>query len=138
MIIGVIVVLAVGGLLGYKHLGKSRLDNAEKALLAPSPEDQIKALVQREVDAWNRSDFSYNPEDDCKANAGNDPHVNENRALRAQTGTMSASVADIHVTGDQATADVTVKFQKLPDKPLAHSLQLVKEDGGWKDCTPPD
>jgi Protein of unknown function (DUF2510) len=130
VIIGVIVaifVLAVGGFLGYKHFGKSG---------PRSPEDQIKSLVQREVDAWNRFDFSYNPEDQCKANTGNDPQVEENRTLRAQIGTTSASVADIHVTGDQATADVTFKFQKLPDKPLAHTLQFVKEDGRWKDCTP--
>ena len=34
--------------------------------------------------------------------------------LRAQAGTMSSSVANIHVTGDSATADVTATFSKAP------------------------
>jgi hypothetical protein len=46
------------------------------------------------------------------------------------------SVANIRVTGDTATADVTITFQKVPI-PLAHNFQFVKEDGKWRECTPP-
>jgi Protein of unknown function (DUF2510) len=131
VIIGVIaalVVLAVGGLLAYNHFSKS----------APtSPEDQIKALVQREAADYNNSNFSYNPETDCKARASADQakEVEKLRKLRAELGTMSASVANIHVTGEQATADVTATFEKVPDQPVTEDEEFVKEDGRWKDCT---
>jgi Protein of unknown function (DUF2510) len=128
-VIAALVVLAVGGFLGYKHFGKS----------APaSPEDQIKALVQREAADYNNSNFSYNRETDCKARASDDQarQIEKLRKLRAELGTMSASVANIHVTGDQATADVTAKFQKVPDQPVTESEKFVNEDGRWKDCTP--
>jgi Protein of unknown function (DUF2510) len=134
VIIGVIValvVLAVGGFLGYKHVVKSP---------PASPEDQIKALVQREADAWNNSNFSYDPETDCKASASDytEKQAEKLRNLRAQLGTTSASVANIHVTGDKATADTTLKFQNAPDHPVITNEQFVQEDGRWKDCSPPD
>jgi hypothetical protein len=128
-VIAALVVLAVGGFLGYKHFGRS----------APaSPEDQIKALVQRQAANYNNSNFSYDPETDCKARASDDQanEVKKLRKLRAELGTMSASVANIHVTGDQATADVTAKFEKVPDQPVTDNEKFVKEDGQWKDCTP--
>lgn len=128
-IIAALVVLAVGGFLGYKHFGKS----------APaSPEDQIKALVQHEATAYNNSNFSFDPDTDCKARASKDQaqETEKLRKLRAELGTMSASVANIHVTGDQATADVTAKFEKVPDQPVTENEKFVREDGRWKDCTP--
>nr|WP_066912020.1 DUF4878 domain-containing protein [Mycobacterium interjectum] len=128
--IAAIVVLAVGGFLAYKQFGKSG---------PSSPEDQIKSVVEREVQAWNKSDFSYNPELYCKASSSQDQAgVNEGRELRTQAGMMSVSVDSIHLAGDQATVDVTVKFQNAPGKSAASTMQFVKEDGRWKDCTPPD
>jgi Protein of unknown function (DUF2510) len=133
VIIGVILavlVLAVGGFFGYKHFAKQT---------PRSPEDQVRTVVQRETDNANKGDFSYNSELECKALAGNDQKQNnELRKLRSQTGTWSASVANIQVTGDSATADVTIKFEKLPDQSQTESTKFVKEDGKWKDCTPPD
>ncbi len=128
-LIAALVVLAVGGFLGYKHFSKS----------APaSPEDQIKAVVQREATDYNNSNFSYDSETDCKARASDNEakEVEKLRQLRAQLGTMSASVANVHVTGDQATADVTAKFENVPDQPVTENEKFVKEDGRWKDCTP--
>lgn len=128
--IAVVIVLAVGGFLGYKQFGKSG---------PGSPEDQIRSVVQREVQAWNNSDFSYNPELYCKANSSQDQAgQKEGRELRTQAGNMSASVDSIHLNGDQATVDVTVKFQNAPGKTAPSTMQFVKEDGRWKDCTPPD
>lgn len=129
-LIAAIVVLAGGAIFAYMHFGKSH---------PSSPEDQIKAVVQHEQDDYNKSNFTYNPEFDCKANSSVDTaHVKELRKLRAQAGTVSLSVSNIQVTGDHATADVTMKFQKISDTPPAQTLQFVKEDGRWKDCTPPD
>jgi uncharacterized protein DUF2510 len=126
-----IAVLAVGGFFAYQQLGKSG---------SSSPEDQIKALVQQEADDYNRSSMpAYNPQFECKANAseyqGKDP--DELRSMRAQAGTVSASVTNIHVTGDQATGDITFKFAGI-DKPVTQNGKFVKEDGRWKDCTAPN
>jgi Protein of unknown function (DUF2510) len=134
LIIGVIVgaiVLVVGGIFGVKHLTQKH---------PASPEDQIKSLVQREVDAWNRFDFAFDPTMECKANEADDQkHIDESRQDMEQTGNVSVvSVANIHVTGESATADVTYKGVKLPDKPWTANLKMVREDGKWKDCTPPD
>jgi hypothetical protein len=102
-----------------------------------SPEDQIRAVMQSEVDYANKSDFSWRPELECKAiAAAQQAHADDLRALRAQSGTWSVSVANIHVTGDSATADVTFTFEKLPDKPQSNTDQFVKEDSKWKECTP--
>lgn len=48
------------------------------------------------------------------------------------------SVANIHITGDSATADVTYKGAKVPDKPWNVAEKFTKEDSKWKECTPPD
>lgn len=129
-LIAAIVVLAAGAFFAYQHFGKSH---------PSSPEDQIKSVVQREADAWNKSNFSYSPELQCKAMASTDQDHNnkELRKVRAQAGTITISVTNIHVTGDQATADATIKFAKAQESSTI-PLQFVKEDGNWKDCTPDD
>jgi hypothetical protein len=126
-----IAVLAVGGFFAYRHFGKSN---------SSSPQDQIKALIQAEADGYNRSSaIAFNPALECKANAseyqGQTP--DELRQLRAQSGNVTGSVTNIQVTGDQATGDVTWKFAGA-DEPQTQSAKFVKEDGRWKDCTPPD
>jgi hypothetical protein len=104
-----------------------------------SPEDQIKAVVQHEADGYNAPNYTYNSELVCRKYLANDEKsYKEARKLRSETGTISLSVTDIHVNGDQATAQGSMKFEKLPDKPQSQSMQFVKEDGKWKDCTPPD
>jgi Putative lumazine-binding len=119
-------VLVVGGIFGYKYFTKAK-----------SPEDQIKAVVQREFEYANKSDFSWHSDLECRANqAGDQAQADENRKNFAQIGTVSASVSNIHVTGDTATADVTVTAQKVPDKPFTKSMKFIKEDGKWKECDP--
>ena len=129
VLIGVIVavlVLAVGGYFGYKHFSKPH-----------SPEDQIRSVVQREVDEINKSNFSWDGALQCKANeASTQEQAKDGPKLIAETGTWTASVANVHVTGDSATADVTIKFQKLPDKRVTKTFQFIKEGGSWKECTP--
>ena len=65
LVIGVflaIIVVGVGGLFAVKHFSKP----------PASPEDQIRAVVQRENDDVNRSDFSWDAKAECKANQATD------------------------------------------------------------------
>jgi len=122
---GIVLFVALsigGGFFGYKHFTKK------------SPEDQIRATVQHEFADYNASHFEHAAQWQCKANASPD-NAKEGRDLRAQTGTVSASVANIHVNGDKATADVTMTFEKVAGQSKVMPMQFVYEDGGWKDCT---
>ncbi|HEX2214862.1 MAG TPA: hypothetical protein VHH12_15705 [Mycobacterium sp.] len=49
-------------------------------------------------------------------------------------------VDNIKVNGDAATADVTVTFSVGNQPPNTRTTQVnvVREDGQWKDCTPPE
>ena len=134
MIIGAIVAVIVlglaavfGGLFVYRHFTKPS-----------SPEDQIRAIVQKKADEFNAPNYSYDPQLVCKANVAQDEkEFKEARKLASKAGTISISVANIHVTGDQATADTTFKFQKVPDATKTESSKFIKEDGKWKSCDPP-
>jgi hypothetical protein len=121
-------VLVGGGIFAYLQFFKAK-----------SPEDQIRNVVQREMDDFNASKFSHNPAIQCKANAASDDKdAKEGPKVLAQAGTVSASVTNIHVTGDSATADATITFAKAPGQSKTLHMQFVKEDGSWKECTPPD
>ncbi len=125
--IALVVALSAGaGFFAYKHFTKK------------SPEDQIRATVEHVLADYNASHFEHDAQWQCKANAGPDNNsAKEGREVRMQTGTASASVANIHVNGDKATADVTMTFEKAPGQNKAMSMQFVNEDGRWKECTPP-
>jgi uncharacterized protein DUF2510 len=127
-VLTVLFVLSFAARVGHGHFGKS----------APrSPEDQIKAIVQAEFDEVNASNFAYDPKLQCKAIAGTDPkEVEQNREDQQKGGKLSVgSVANIHVTGDHATADVTENWEKAPAQ--TDNWQFVNEDGSWKECNPP-
>lgn len=49
-------------------------------------------------------------------------------------------VDNIKVNGDAATADVTVTFSVGNQAPNSRTtgVKVVREDGQWKDCTPPE
>jgi methylaspartate ammonia-lyase len=49
------------------------------------------------------------------------------------------TIENIHVDGDTAAADATFTSALAGDQPTvdARSIQLVREGGQWKDCTPP-
>jgi hypothetical protein len=138
-IVAAVAALAVGGCLPHNHSGASESGSTESSS-AKSPEDQIKTVVQRQTANFNGGNFSYNPELDCAANAKEytAKHANKQREIQAQTGKLSTSVTNIKVSGNSATADITIKFENLPDKTTTQSAQFVREDGHWKDCTPGD
>jgi hypothetical protein len=122
----VVALSAVGGFFGYKYFTKK------------SPEDQIRSAVEHVLADYNASHFEHDAEWQCKANAGPDNNsAKEGRDVRAQTGTVSASVANIQINGDKATADVSMTFEKAPGQSKVTPMQFVNEDGRWKECTPP-
>ena len=111
----------------------------DKGSSGGSPEDQIRAVIQHEANDFNSSKPPYNPDLICKAQVAaysDEQFVEYQRAIRAKGGTASVSLANIHVTGDSATADVTIKLANISE-PITGTDQFVKEDGRWKDCTPP-
>jgi hypothetical protein len=125
-IVAAIIALAIFGALLLVNTGKN---------VSQSPDEQIRTVVQRLGDEWNNSNFSYHPELECRARASYDQdHLGEYRNQRAQSGTVTSSVTNVHVTGDNATAVVTTAFSK-GDRPDAYTARFVKEDGSWKFCT---
>jgi hypothetical protein len=95
-----------------------------------SPEDQIRAVVETEMAAWNKSDFSYNSLIECSAARKWDRKQQaENRKNRADNGTaVLNSVTNIQVNGDKAAADARIKFEKQ-DEPITGNLAICQRGG---------
>jgi hypothetical protein len=56
------------------------------------------------------------------------------RSQLDENGTASTSVANVHVTGDHATAQVTTIWSKSPGNRNTETESFVKENGSWKLC----
>jgi hypothetical protein len=139
-VLAVVVALAVAGFLGYQFLWNT-------------PERQIKATVQSFTDDYNSSNVSGMLAlmcDETKSASGIPTNNGVAAALIAlsgtaglsqdgvgKTGTLTASVSDIHVTGDRASGVVTMTSSKSPN-PEKDNATFAKENGGWKVCFPPD
>ncbi len=128
----VLVGLVVAAFFGYKFL-----------FAGSSDEDQIKALVATFTTDFNNADGSAIASLMCgggvKAPAGAGAFVAAftSETLRSQldeNGTASTSVANIHVTGSRATAQVTTRWSKSPANPQTETDTFTKENGTWKLC----
>jgi len=103
-----------------------------------SPEDQIRTLMKTVDDYLNSADAAGLASLLCDAQK-NSPgrHVHTDDQLRKQrdvVGLETSSVADIHITGDHATARVGVSWSKAPQDDLTETVEFVRENGGWKVC----
>ncbi len=118
-----VVVLAVAGVLVYKFV-----------LTGKSDEDQIRAVVQAFTNDWNSSDTTALASLGCHQ-AGT-PYVDklDFAQSRAEVGPISSSVTGIHITGDHATADVTMTQSQPPQESDTGTFTLSKENGTWKVC----
>jgi Protein of unknown function (DUF2510) len=125
------VLLAGGGVFAYKFLAGG------------SDEDQIKALVGKFTTDFNKADgagiASLTCSEGTKAPAGARAFVaaatsEELRAQLDENGTASTSVANVHVTGNRATAQVTTIWSKSPGQPDVETDSFAKESGSWKVC----
>jgi hypothetical protein len=125
-------VVAVGGVLMWVFASNG--SNASEA----SPEDQIRALMKSVDDDLNNADAAGLASLLCDAQK-NSParHVHTDDQLRKQrdvVGPETSTVADIHVTGDDATARVSISFSKAPQNDVTQTVNFVRENGGWRVC----
>lgn len=131
-----LVVFAASGCL--LHHDRDSYSSTSSGSSSKSPEDQIRAVIAGEDQEYNDNNLAFDPQLECEALKPGYAKYVEDYLLkqRAEFGTRSSTLADIQVTGDSATADVTNKFQKDPDNPDTYGGKFVKEGGRWKDCTP--
>lgn len=132
-VIAAAVALAGAGVFAYRYLAGG------------SDEDQIKALVAKFTTDFNNADgagiASLTCSDGNKVPAGAGAFVvgytsEKLRDYLDEYGTITTSVANVHVTGNQATAQVTTVGSKAPGQPNVETDSFAKESGGWKVCGP--
>jgi hypothetical protein len=103
-----------------------------------SPEDQIKALIQKREAELNGTDASYDPALVCKQYVADDEKsLKQIHKGKSKIGKITFTVSNIHVTGNSATGDVTLKSDKMPVLDRTDTSKFIKEDGKWKQCDPP-
>jgi hypothetical protein len=125
-------VIAVAGVLTWVFAFKG--SNAPES----SPENQIWALM-KSVDGYlNNADAAGLASLLCDAQK-NSPgrHAHTDDQLRKQrdvVGLETSTVADIRITGDHATARVSISFSKAPLDDLTETVNFVRENGGWRVC----
>jgi hypothetical protein len=103
-----------------------------------SPEDQIRSLMKSVDDYLNNADAAGLASLLCDAQK-NSPgrHVHTDDQLRKQrdvVGLETSTVTDIHITGDRATASVSISWSKAPQNDLTETVNFVRENGGWRVC----
>jgi hypothetical protein len=103
-----------------------------------SPEDQIRALMKSVDDDLNNDDAAGLASLLCDAqknSPGRRVHTDDQlRKQRDVVGLETSTVADIHVTGDHATARVSISFSKAPQDDLTETVNFVRENRGWRVC----
>ncbi|MDT5094047.1 MAG: hypothetical protein QOH60_3410 [Mycobacterium sp.] len=100
-----------------------------------SDEDQIRDVVAGLETAWNNSDYNGIQNLSCH-NVTEDSSNTEAKfkSLRSKGGNMTIKINSVTVNGDKADVEVDVKLATQP-KSRSATLNLIKENGGWKDCT---
>jgi Protein of unknown function (DUF2510) len=130
--VAAVLVLVVAGYFGYQFF-----------FGAGSDEDQIKALVATFTTDFNNADGPAIASLMCGEGtktpgvAGAFVAAFTSETLRSQlneNGTASTSVANIHVAGNRATAQVTTTWSKSPANPQTETDSFTKENGTWKLC----
>jgi hypothetical protein len=95
----------------------------------PSDEDLVRAVVDRFEQTWNAEDFDALSELLCEE-MRNDPQFDRTlmSEMRSTSGTLTLTVAELVIEGDEATA--TVLNEGLdPD-----DIDFTRENGEWKWC----
>ncbi|MFM9032851.1 MAG: lumazine-binding protein [Mycobacterium sp.] len=98
----------------------------------------VRRAAVGQNDALQRQDYADFRSFTCTAQQGSESGV-----ITAQRDTTSArgaryvdDVKDVSVTGDRATATVVYHFEKAGDDKVASPMTFVRENGGWKVCSP--
>lgn len=125
------LVIAVGVVL---IIGLTNLFNREPV----SPEQEIARAVVGQNDALQRQDYGDFREFTCAAAQKTESEIlDEQRNSAQRRGERYLDdVTDIAVDGDKASARVTYHFDHAPDDEVPAEMTFVREDGGWKVCSP--
>jgi hypothetical protein len=100
-----------------------------------SDEDQIRDVVAGLETAWNNSDYNGIQKLSCRNVTADSSNTEAKfKSLRSKGGNMTIKINSVTVNGDKADVKVDVKLATQP-KTRSATLNLIKEDGGWKDCT---
>jgi type II secretory pathway pseudopilin PulG len=123
-----IVVLVVIGIVVFNVMGSD----------ARTPEQDVGQAVAAQNAALQRANYADFRAVTCVAQQGKETEVLERqRNSVAQKGERYVDrIGATTVNGDQATANVTYYFDKARDDKISVDLNLVREDGAWKVCSP--
>lgn len=98
----------------------------------------VGRAVVGQNDALQRENYADFRTYTCAAEQGSEAEVLG--AQRQSTGTKGARYVDdvggLAVTGDRATATVVYHFEKVPDDKVTTTVNLVRENGDWRVCSP--
>lgn len=103
-----------------------------------NPDQAVRTAVVGQNDGLQRLDYGRYKTYTCKARYGIQADViaKQHDSVVRSGQRYIDEVADIHIDGDQATAMVTVHFDKTADKTVKVPVTLVLQDGAWKVCSP--
>ena len=101
-----------------------------------SPEDQIRALMKNVDNYLNNADAAGLASLLCdvqKNVPGRHGHTDDQlRKQRDVVGLETSTVSDIHISGDHATATVSISWSKAPQDDITKTVEFVQENGAWK------
>jgi hypothetical protein len=106
----------------------------------PSDADQIRAVMQREQNAYNNVDYyaflnTRCAEDRSQAESQTEWTDQANASLRSY-GPIEFTLTNIKATGDMATASNSTKGQREPEsRRTTNTTNFKREGGAWKECT---
>jgi len=130
-VVGVVVVLAIAIVLIFVFALKGTNSSP------PSAEDQIRAVIKSQQDAYNRADAPTFASGFCKQDTSfTPPGADEMRKNLDDSGQVTLTVDSIVVNGDSATVVIEEKYAKDTSMNEKRTYKFVRESGAWKNCGP--
>lgn len=101
-------------------------------------EADIGRVTVGQNDALQREDYADFQSFTCLAQQGTESQVlADQRQSKADKGARIVDdVTRFAVTGDRATAEVVYHFERSADAKVSVPMTFVRENGGWKVCSP--
>jgi ketosteroid isomerase-like protein len=128
---GVVVVLAIAIVLIYVFALTGSSSSGSSA------EDQIRAVIKSQQDAYNRADAPAFAGTWCKQDTSfTPPGADEMRKNLNDSGQITLTVDSIVVTGDSATVVLEERYSKDTSMNDKRTYKFVIEGGNWKNCGP--
>jgi len=103
------------------------------------PDDGLvgRAVVAQN-DALQRENYDDFRTYTCNAQQGTEAQVlaDQRQSKSAKGNRFVDDVKGFAAAGDRATATVVYHFQKSPDDKVSMPMTFIRENGGWKVCSP--